>query len=150
MKEVEAYKLFSHPNIIKSVDYTVTTDSGRSGSTTIGRDSEDDGIQKTVYILLPYFRRGNLQDAINANLVNHTVFPEGKLMKLFLGVCQGLRALHEHRLREPGARTGGGEGEGAAADGAAEPLMTSEIMNVREGGNEGEPRAYAHRDIKPG
>lgn len=148
MKEVEAYKLFSHPNIIKSVDYTITTDSGRGGSTTIGRDSEDDGIQKTVYILLPYFRRGNLQDAINANLINHTVFPEGKLMRLFLGVCKGLRALHEHRLKDPGTRTAGGEGE--TTDETTEPLMTSEIMNVREGGNEGELRAYAHRDIKPG
>ncbi|KAH8148236.1 uncharacterized protein LAJ45_07688 [Morchella importuna] len=148
MKEVEAYKLFSHPNIIKSIDYTITTDSGRSGTTMIGRDSEDDGTQKTVYILLPYFRRGNLQDAINANLINHTVFPEGKLMRLFLGVCKGLQALHQHRLKEPGARVGGGV-EGAEEEGA-QPLMSSEVRSQREGGQEGDIRAYAHRDIKPG
>lgn len=68
-------------------------------------------------------------------------------MRLFLGVCKGLKALHEHRLKNPGARTGG---EGSGADETTEPLMTTEIMSGREGVQEGEIRAYAHRDIKPG
>lgn len=151
MKEVEAYKLFNHPNVIKSIDYTITSD--RSASTTLGRsdDGDDDGSQKTVYILLPYFRRGNLQDAINANLINHTVFPEGKLLRLFLGVCRGLQALHEHRLKRPGEVR---PGEGGA-DETMEPLMAGEILGGsgaarNDGGQEGEIRAYAHRDIKPG
>ena len=68
LKEVEAYTLFSpHPNIIHSIDYSVETD-------------KSDPSAKTVYILLPYYRRGNLQDMINANLVNHTKFPEKRLM----------------------------------------------------------------------
>lgn len=53
---------------------------------------------KTVYILLPYYRRGNLQDAINANLVNHTRFPERRLMALMLGVCKGLKAMHQYKV----------------------------------------------------
>ncbi|KAL8718218.1 MAG: hypothetical protein Q9225_004626, partial [Loekoesia sp. 1 TL-2023] len=58
LKEVEAYALFSpHPNIIHAVDHAVTS----------ANDKSDPG-SKTVYILLPYYRRGNLQDAINANL----------------------------------------------------------------------------------
>ncbi|KOS18819.1 Serine/threonine-protein kinase ppk13 [Escovopsis weberi] len=89
MREVEAYKLFDHvPTIISAVDHCVATDRGGGG----GEDAS-----KTVYVLLPYYRRGNLQDMINANLVNHGRFPERHLMMLFLGVCKALRAMHEYR-----------------------------------------------------
>ncbi|EAQ92748.1 hypothetical protein CHGG_00983 [Chaetomium globosum CBS 148.51] len=75
MKEVEAYKLFAHSaGVIHSVDYAIATERGGGEQT------------KTVYVLLPYYRRGNLQDMINANLVNHARFPEKRLMLLFLGV----------------------------------------------------------------
>jgi serine/threonine kinase 16 len=53
---------------------------------------------KTVYILLPYYRRGNLQDAINANLVNHTKFPERRLMELMVGVARALKGIHQYRV----------------------------------------------------
>ena len=90
LKEVEAYTLFSpHPNIIHSIDYSVETD-------------KSDSSAKTVYILLPYYRRGNLQDMINANLVNHTKFPERRLMVLFLGISTRLKvdlAAREVRAR---------------------------------------------------
>lgn len=86
MKEVEAYALFApNPNIIHSVDYCVSAD-------------RSDPAAKTVYILLPYYRRGNLQDIINANLVNHTKFPERRLMVLFLGVCKALKAMHNYKV----------------------------------------------------
>lgn len=91
MHEVEAYKLFDQSDsIIHSVDYSISTDRGGDESS------------KTVYVLLPYYRRGNLQDMINANLVNHTRFPERKLMELFLGVCRALRDMHVYN--------GGGDG----------------------------------------
>ena len=95
LKEVEAYSLFSpHPNIIHAIDHSVESDKG------------GDAGQKTVYILLPYYRRGNLQDAINANLVNRAHFPERRLMVLFLGVCRALKAMHHYKVK--GAP--GGEG----------------------------------------
>jgi len=149
IKEVEAYRRFDHPNLIHSVDYTVVTDkSGRSGGTVLGRDDDPDS-QKTVYILLPYFRRGNLQDAINANLVHHTIFPEGKLMRLFLGLCKGVQALHEHRLKSPGeVRAGPGNGDESRSD---QPFLPEgDGVLATEAGQEGDVRAYAHRDIKPG
>ncbi|KAK3716650.1 Serine/threonine-protein kinase env7 [Vermiconidia calcicola] len=164
MKEVEAYSLFSpHPNIIHAVDHAVENDKGSEGS-------------KTVYILLPYYRRGNLQDAINANLVNRARFPERRLMVLFLGVCRALRAMHLYRV----GGAPGGQGarrkarkvrqEAAEADREAEeevrrkrrdrddeetehaPLMDTEgeVMAAQDGVAEGEIRSYAHRDIKPG
>ena len=156
LKEVEAYALFSSPNIITAVDHAVVSDRGEEGS-------------KTVYILLPYYRRGNLQDAINANLVNGTKFPERRLMELFLGVCKGLKAMHQYRV----PRGGAGEqnrkkarrlrDEGAAADRAAraeagdddaheesQPLVEDEVTASQAGVEPGGVRAYAHRDMKPG
>src|ERR1700761_6664086 len=88
LKEVEAYKLFApHPNIIPSIDHSVASDKSDPGA-------------KTVYILLPYYRRGNLQDMINANLVNHTKFPEKKLMQLMLGVCIALKSMHQYKVMQ--------------------------------------------------
>jgi serine/threonine kinase 16 len=167
MKEVEAYALFApNPNIIHSVDYCVSSDRSDPGA-------------KTVYILLPYYRRGNLQDIINANLVNHTKFPERRLMILFLGVCKALKAMHYYKV---GVAPGGVNsqnrakkirGDAAQADQEAaeeaeqrrgrqtareldpdseqqEPLMEGEVTMSQEGVAPGEIRAYAHRDIKPG
>ncbi|KAI9682869.1 MAG: hypothetical protein M1829_006303 [Trizodia sp. TS-e1964] len=87
LKEVEAYTLFtSSPHIIHSVDHIVAADKSDPGA-------------KTVYILLPYYRRGNLQDMINANLVNGEKTDELRLMKLILTVCQALKAMHQYRVQ---------------------------------------------------
>jgi serine/threonine kinase 16 len=166
MKEVEAYVLFTpHPNIIHSIDYSVSADRSDPGA-------------KIVYILLPYYRRGNLQDIINANLVNNTKFPERQLMVLFLGVCKALKAMHNYRVQGgPGGVNGQKKAkrvraEAAMADEEAEeevdrrarqrgreqdpdseqqePLMDGEVTRSQEGVAPGEIRAYAHRDIKPG
>jgi serine/threonine kinase 16 len=102
---------------------------------------ERDGT-KTVYILLPYFRRGNLQDAINANLVNHTSFPEIDLLKLFRGVCVAVEQLHEYRLVAVPTR------RNDAPTMEEEPLMDEGVVESEE--EVGEVVPYAHRDIKPG
>lgn len=161
LKEVEAYSLFSpHPNIITALDHAVVS------------ESRSDPTNKTVYIILPYYRRGNLQDAINANLVNGGRFPERRLMVLFRGVCEALKAMHDYhvptdsatgkkakskarRVRSEGARADREAQEAANDnddddDGAAEPLMDDEITISQEGVAGGATRAYAHRDIKPG
>lgn len=170
LKEVEAYSLFApHPNIIHSIDYCVATESGSKF-----RSDGDDAGSKTVYIVLPYYQRGNLQDAINANLVNHTRFPEKQLMELMLGVAKALKAMHQYRVKRdaPSTRKANavrGEAEEAdqalqrarsqrrmsaqADDGDAveqEPLMDNEVARSQEGVEDGELRPYAHRDVKPG
>lgn len=145
MKEVEAYALFTpHPNIIHSVDYCIQKDKSDPGA-------------KTVYILLPYYRRGNLQDIINANLVNHTKFPERRLMVLFLGVCRALQAMHYYKVKEgPGGENSQRKAKQIRREAAAEdeeqqePLMEGEVTMSQDGVAPGEIRAYAHRDIKPG
>jgi serine/threonine kinase 16 len=156
MREVDAYALFNHPNIITSIDHSIASDRSDAGA-------------KTVYIVLPYYRRGNLQDIINANLVNGTKFPEKKLMVLFLGVCKALTAMHEYKVG--GGKKTKGKGKGRAAEQEAEesrgrkgrervgdedddeaeaPLMESEVTTSQQGVAPGQVRAYAHRDIKPG
>jgi serine/threonine kinase 16 len=92
-----------------------------------------------VYILLPYFRRGNLQDAINANLVNHTSFPELDLLKMFRGICVALEQLHEYKLSSVPRRE--------RPQMETEPLMEEDTTEEAE---LGELIPYAHRDIKPG
>ncbi|KAM5442935.1 Serine/threonine-protein kinase env7 [Microsporum ferrugineum] len=162
LKEVEAYSLFTpNRNIIHSIDYSVVTESGSK----FRSDGADAG-SKTVYILLPYYQRGNLQDAINANLVNHTSFPEKELMVLMLGVAKALKCMHQYKVKDSASR---GNGNGAAKsksrtkptrrtsrrvddddDTEQEPLMEGEVAISQEGVEEGEYRPYSHRDIKPG
>lgn len=134
------------------------------------KDKSDPG-SKTVYILLPFYRRGNLQDAINANLVNRTKFPERRLIRLFLGVAWALKAMHQYRVKGTNARkrAKGARHEAEETDQDAkrnakqssrtkedqdnieqEPLMEGEVSRSQEGVGVGEIRAYAHRDIKPG
>lgn len=164
---MEAYKLFaSQANIIHSIDHCVTTESGSK----LRSDGGDAG-SKTVYVLLPYYQRGNLQDAINANLVNHTRFPEKRLMVLMLGVANALKSMHQFRVVGGAANTQAARAvrrEGAEADGDTarragkpkprmndddqenEPLMDDEVTQSQEGVQDGGLRPYAHRDVKPG
>lgn len=156
MREVEAYKTFAHsPAIIHSVDYAIATE-------------RNDPSSKTVYVLLPYYRRGNLQDLINANLVNHTRFPEKKLMALFLGVCRAMKDMHQYQAPPGGERmemgnpkageedVPGPKGKGrrnmamAAADVDDETEQARPLMVEEQVAAPGERRSYAHRDIKPG
>jgi serine/threonine kinase 16 len=177
LKEVEAYTLFSpHPNIIHSIDHAVQND---RSTTVSGIGNDGGGASKTVYILLPYYRRGNLQDMINANLVNHTRFGERRLMQLMLGVCKALKAMHQYRVRNTPSRNAAKaiRDEAASEDADAarrkarqshtmeatpqrqddlnseeqeQPLMPSdEVTRAQEGKSPGDIRAYAHRDIKP-
>lgn len=148
MREVDAYRIFAHvPTIISAVDHSVATERGADETT------------KTVYVLLPYYRRGNLQDMINANLVNHSTFPEKRLMVLFLGVCKALRMMHNYKA--PVERMEMGREDDHTAGGATRGKRTEEEeegeqeRGLLEGENSvsgggGKIQAYSHRDIKPG
>ncbi|KAI1312573.1 serine/threonine protein kinase/TGF-beta stimulated factor [Xylaria venustula] len=156
MREVEAYKTFAHtPSIIHSIDYAIASE-------------RNDAESKTVYVLLPYYRRGNLQDIINANLVNHTNFPEKELMQLFLGVCKAMRFMHQYRAPRGGERMEIGNAKAgeedvdesngrpkrnraiAAADADDETEQARPLMVEEQVVAPGQRRSYAHRDIKPG
>lgn len=150
MREVEAYKTFAQaPSIIHSIDYSIASE-------------RNDAESKTVYVVLPYYRRGNLQDIINANLVNHTTFPEKELMHLFLGVCKAMKDMHQYRVPRGGERMEIGSAKAdqngrpdrnramAAADADDETEQARPLMVEEQTGSPGQQRSYAHRDIKPG
>ncbi|KAI9000612.1 Pkinase-domain-containing protein [Trametes punicea] len=84
MREVEAYRRFKHPNIIRILDSAVVQDPNGDG--------------QIVYLFLPLYKRGNLQDAINANAINNTHFSEREMLHYFKGTCEAVRAMHDYRV----------------------------------------------------
>ncbi|KAG8788526.1 hypothetical protein FRC20_004740 [Serendipita sp. 405] len=87
MREIEAYRRFKHPNIIRIYDSAVVQDPSGDG--------------KIVYLFLPLFRRGNLQDAINSNTINNSRFSEKQMLTLFKGTCEAVRAMHDYQALVP-------------------------------------------------
>ncbi|THH13961.1 hypothetical protein EW146_g6316 [Bondarzewia mesenterica] len=83
MREVEAYRRFKHPGIIRILDSAVV------------QDPEGEG--KIVYLFLPIYKRGNLQDAITSNIQTNSHFPERQILRLFKGTCEAVRAMHTYR-----------------------------------------------------
>ncbi|QRV75334.1 Serine/threonine-protein kinase [Ceratobasidium sp. AG-Ba] len=92
MREVEAYRRFRHPNIIRILDSAVVQD-------------HDEG--KIVYLFLPFYQRGNLQDAITSHSLAGTHFGELELAQLFRGTCLGVRAMHAYRAPSHGGQASG-------------------------------------------
>ncbi|KAF8813357.1 other/NAK protein kinase [Phlegmacium glaucopus] len=179
MREVEAYRRFKHPNIIRILDSAVVQD--------------PDGEGQIVYLFLPLYKRGNLQDVINANVVNGRHFPEQDMVRLFRGTCLAVRAMHEYRPTTPGSAMPANQNgtqredddeddderfpqaEGDAEDGysydgsghgSSVPLVTKHQVEdependiVFDGDEELQHQQanstlavvpYAHRDLKPG
>ncbi|KAG8811278.1 hypothetical protein FRC17_002544 [Serendipita sp. 399] len=87
LREIEAYRRFKHPNIIRIYDSAVVQDPSGDG--------------KIVYLFLPLFRRGNLQDAINSNTINNSRFSEKEMLTLFKGTCEAVRAMHDYQALVP-------------------------------------------------
>ncbi|KAF8529872.1 kinase-like domain-containing protein [Gautieria morchelliformis] len=107
MREVQAYRRFRHPNIIRILDSAVVQD----------RDGEG----KIVYLFLPLYKRGNFQDAINHNLVNGNHFPERDMVRLFRGTCEAVRAMHTYRAPVSSAPNRNGRAPAAARSSSAIP-----------------------------
>lgn len=85
MREIEAYRRFKHRNIIRIFDSAV--------------EQDRDGEGKIVYLFLPFYQRGNLQDIINSNAITGARLPEKQMLKLFRGTCLGLSAMHDYRMK---------------------------------------------------
>ncbi|KAK9487674.1 kinase-like domain-containing protein [Lipomyces starkeyi] len=140
MKEIDSYKIFNDEHIINMIDSNVVQE--RDGS-------------KTVYILLPYFRRGNLQDTINANLINHAHYDEREALQLFLEIARGVRVMHKHRVDEDsGLNTRRAGNNTLEFERESQPLMDNQgvtpvtsMSNLLPSGGAVVP--YSHRDIKP-
>ncbi|KAK4684330.1 serine/threonine kinase 16, partial [Tremellales sp. Uapishka_1] len=134
MKEIEAYRRFRHKNIIQILDSSVVQDDGGEG--------------KIIYLFLPYYSRGNLQDAMANSAITGNKLPERRLLELFHGTCLAVRAMHQYRLPAISSSYPPPSSDAHA------PLIT-QPETVFDGdeelshSEEGELIPYAHRDIKP-
>lgn len=84
LQEIERYKTFQNPYVIHYLDSQIIQD----GSGT-----------KTIYLLLPYYEFGSLQETINRNLLDGTYISENESIRLMIEVCTGLLCLHNPRTR---------------------------------------------------
>ncbi|KAM0791956.1 hypothetical protein ACM66B_004207 [Microbotryomycetes sp. NB124-2] len=83
LKEVEAYKRFRHPNIIRCLDSCVVQDKDNDGG-------------KVIYLFLPFYKNGTVQHTISANAVNGSRYAERDMLSIFLGTCHAVRAMHKY------------------------------------------------------
>lgn len=84
IREIKNYHRFANtktPYIIQSIDESIVTN--------------PDGVRH-VYILLPYFTK-SVQDILTEHVLNGTKMEELEILKIFVGVCRGLRIMHNHK-----------------------------------------------------
>ncbi|KAH3661630.1 hypothetical protein OGAPHI_006480 [Ogataea philodendri] len=134
MKEVDNYKEFRSPFIIKSIDSSVV--------------QEPDG-SKTLYILLPYFDTGSLQDIINQNSVNNSRMDESEALRLFIGVCRGVQSMHRHQVSKNYSMVSVMEPNSTVDDDENNPFLSNMDESSRDDTELQETTSFAHRDIKP-
>ncbi|TXT07279.1 hypothetical protein VHUM_03449 [Vanrija humicola] len=135
MREAEAYRRFRHPNLIKLLDSAVVQDESADG--------------KIIYLFLPFYQRGNLQDLMTQVSVTGTRVDEDRLLRLFHGTCLGVRAMHQYRLPAVTASYPPTRDEDNEHLLGNQPELVFDAPED-EPGQEGELVPYAHRDIKPG
>lgn len=101
-----------------------------------------------VYLFLPLYPLGNVQDAINRHAVNSTRYSEKEMLQLFLGTCKAVQAMHRYRLPDVpvGGRRVSGEDDrsheaslanGATRRGGQPGKMAKMSLPSRKGGRRG-------------
>lgn len=132
MRELSAYKEFNLPYVIRTVDSSVV--------------SESDGLT-LVYVLLPYYSRGTLQDKLTELVIRGEHLPETEVLRIFIGICKGLQAMHRHK--KPAEPI---ESRDAVSAADTDFLLGDEddsTYALETIDTESEYTAYAHRDLKP-
>lgn len=84
MREVELTRSLEHPNIVKIIDYELKGDA--------------DIVINTIshmYVLLPFFKHSSLHDHLNMRAKQNDHMSESQVLQIFVGICEGLKALHE-------------------------------------------------------
>lgn len=99
---------------------------------------ETDG--KTVYLFLPYYPMGNVQDQVNKNVVLGRRWAEREMLQVFKGACQAVREMHRYKLPQVGASRGGRRVGGGGGDTAGPSMST---------GLEGEGQGVESNDQAP-
>lgn len=83
-REIEITGLVKHENLIYIIDSIIKG----SADIVINTTSE-------VLMVLPYFKNGSLHDHLNLRSRNGDYMEETQVLQMFIGICEGLKALHE-------------------------------------------------------
>lgn len=84
LREVELTRTIKHPNIVELIDFELKGDADIVINTI-----------SHVHILFPYFKHGSLQDHLNMRAKLNDHMAESQVLQIFVGICEGLKALHE-------------------------------------------------------
>ncbi|KAI0214890.1 Serine/threonine-protein kinase 16 [Lamellibrachia satsuma] len=85
VREVEYMNSFGHRNLVVCEAWAVTP-----------VERSRTGVVSEVLVLMPYYRRGTLQDEVEGLRKRGEHMKEGRLLRLFEGICEGIKALHTH------------------------------------------------------
>ena len=84
IKEAIITNRFEHKNIIKIEDMCMI--------------KEEDG-SKTIYIIMPFYKRGNIQDLIDKCNQQGKTIPEKQILTLFRDICLSVQVLASYKNR---------------------------------------------------
>lgn len=84
LREIEISKLVNHEHVIHVVDSMI-----------VGMADIVLNATSQVYIVLPYYKNGSLQDYLNVRAKTKDHMPEDHALQMFLGICEGVKAFHE-------------------------------------------------------
>lgn len=94
MKEIEVCKKINHPNVLKIVDFEV------KGQADIVLNTKS-----SINIVFPYYKNGNLHDYLQMRAKTNDYVAELQVLHIFLGICEGVKALHESQLAHRDLKT---------------------------------------------
>ncbi|XP_033166068.1 serine/threonine-protein kinase 16 [Drosophila mauritiana] len=84
LREIENCRKIDSENVIRVVDYELKGQADIVINTT-----------STLFIVLPYYKHGSLADHLQLRSRKQDHMPEAQILQIFLGVCEGLKAIHE-------------------------------------------------------
>ncbi|KAL5285979.1 STK16 family protein [Megaselia abdita] len=84
LKEVRIGEQIDHPNVIKIVDYML-----------LGKADIITNKSSQLLIVLPYYKNGTVHDQIVMRAKHKTFMSESEVLQMFMGICEGVKALHE-------------------------------------------------------
>ncbi|CAG9803885.1 unnamed protein product [Chironomus riparius] len=96
LEEIEIIKKLSpHPNITKIIDFSL-------------EGIADDLTNQTsqINIVLPYYKNGSLDSYLSRKAKNNDYIAERQILAMFLGICEGVKAIHEIGYSHRDLKTG--------------------------------------------
>ena len=136
LQEINRYKTFHTPYVIPYLDSQIV--------------QQENGA-KVVYILLPYYMNGSLQESINRNLLDGTYVSERECTRVMLDLCMGLSCLHDPSQRPYNDAASYMEiSAGMENDSERAGLLAGTPVNIStEEDHPNHKSSYSHKNLKP-